>query len=58
VRLVPGSVIAWLAGYTPKSFFTADSDATSVPKIRFETDALPQRQDTEEGLSSSSACSC
>ena len=35
VRLVPGSVVAGIAGFQPKAFFEAAPDAQAAPKVKF-----------------------
>src|SRR5919109_745573 len=35
LRLFPGSVVARLAGYTPKAFFEAAPDAATPPRVKF-----------------------
>ena len=35
VRLVPGSLVAGIAGFQPKTFFEAAPDAQAAPKVKF-----------------------
>jgi LemA protein len=35
LRLFPGSLVARLAGYSPKAFFEATPDAATPPKVKF-----------------------
>lgn len=35
VRLIPGSLVAGIAGFQPKAFFEATADAATAPKVKF-----------------------